>query len=215
MNIKLAIFDFDGTLMDTQKPIVIAKQQTMKEMGLAIASDQDCISTIGLTAKLGFKKIYPELSEETLDLCVKNYRENFDKVIKSVPPELFPGVKETLDTLGKMGITCTIATSRNKKSLVEFLELSDIKKYFPYILAGEDTPLQKPNPDPVLKTLSDLSFKAEESLVIGDMPYDILMGKNAGTQTCGVTFGNADRETLKKAGANYIIDTMSELLDLF
>ena len=86
MNIKLLIFDFDGTIMDTRKTIVIAKQETMRRMGLAIADEQTCAETIGLSAKIGFKNIYPELSDEMLDLCVKNYREIFDDTKEKVPP---------------------------------------------------------------------------------------------------------------------------------
>lgn len=62
MDTKLVIFDFDGTIMDTRKTIVIAKQETMRQMGLSIADEQTCADTIGLSAKLGFQSIYPELS---------------------------------------------------------------------------------------------------------------------------------------------------------
>lgn len=212
MDVKLAIFDFDGTLVDTKKAIVVAKQKTMKEMNLPVVSEEDCISTIGLSAKLGFQKLYPNLQEDELDLCVKNYRDNFEKLKEDFPPEVFPGVLETLDLLKQKGVVCTIATSRNRKSLLEFLDQLNLADYFSYILAGEDTPLLKPNPDAVLKTLEELSFNKEDALVIGDMPYDILMGKNAGVKTCGVTYGNASRENLLKAGADYIINKMDELI---
>lgn len=87
-------------------------------------------------------------------------------------------------------------------------------EFFTYILAGEDTPLLKPHPDAVLKTLVDLSFKAENTIVIGDMPYDILMGKNAGVHTCGVTSGCSEKADLLEAGAEHIIEKISELLNI-
>ena len=72
----------------------------------------------------------------------------------------------------------------------------------------------KPKPEPVLKTLAAMQFDASETLVVGDMAVDILMGGNAGTKTCGVTWGNGSRETLKEAGADYIIDRMEDLLEV-
>jgi len=72
----------------------------------------------------------------------------------------------------------------------------------------------KPKPEPVLKTLAAMQFAASETLVVGDMSVDILMGANAGTKTCGVTWGNGSREELKEAGADYIIDRMEELIEV-
>ena len=214
MNIKLLIFDFDGTILDTRKTIVIAKQETMRRMGLAIADEQTCAETIGLSAKSGFKKIYPELSDEMLDLCVQNYRKIFDDTKEKIPPTLFVDMVDTLNKLKDKGIVCTIATSRNGKSLREFLDKMNITNLFSYLLAAEDTTLLKPNAEPVIKTLNDLSYSTEQTLVIGDMPIDILMGKNAGVYTCGVTYGNSDRDSLLEAGADYVIDGISELLDI-
>ena len=92
MNIKLAIFDFDGTIMDTRKAIVLAKQETMRQMGLPVADEQACVSTIGLSGKIGFQKLFPELSDEMLELCMQNYRRAFDEIKEKVPPTLFAGL---------------------------------------------------------------------------------------------------------------------------
>ena len=64
----------------------------------------------------------------------------------------------------------------------------------------------------VLKTLAAMQFAANETLVVGDMAVDILMGANAGAKTCGVSWGNGSREVLKNAGADFIIDRMEELI---
>lgn len=214
MDIKLVIFDFDGTIADTRKPIVIAKQKTMEIMGLDVADEEACASTIGLSSKLGFQKTHPHLSEQMLDLCVSTYRKIFDEEKEKMPPAIFPDVVETLEWLKKRGIMSTIASSRNKASLSEFLTKMNIADYFSYVLGGEDTARLKPHPEPVLKTLHDLSFKADRTLVIGDMPMDMEMGRGAGAFTCGVTYGNSDRTQLKEAGADYVIDKMSEVIDI-
>lgn len=214
MNIKLIIFDFDGTIMDTKNTIIAAKQETLRQMGVDVADEQTSASTIGMSAKIGFQKLCPELSEDMIDLCMKKYREIFDETKKVVPPVLFPNMVETLNELKKKGIVCTIATSRGHNSLVEFLESMNIAKFFSYILAAEDTTLLKPNAEPVKKTLIDLSCSLENTLVVGDMPFDIIMGKNAGVYTCGVTYGVSDKKSLLEAGADWIIDSISDLLEI-
>lgn len=214
MDIKLVIFDFDGTLVDTKKTIVVAKQETMKVMGLDIADEETCASTIGLSAKIGFKTLYPELSEQMLDLCVTKYRKIFEEKKKVIPPTVFPNVEEVLAAIEKKGIMRTIATSRNTASLNDFLAKLNIADYFPYVLGGDDTALLKPHPEPVIKTLKELSFEAEQTLVVGDMPFDIEMGKGAGTFACGVTYGNSKKDRLIKAGADFIIDNIKDLLDI-
>ena len=201
MNIKLIIFDFDGTIMDTKKTIVVSKQETLRQMGLDVAEEQACADTIGM-------------SDDMIDLCMKKYREIFDETKKTIPPLLFPNMIETLNRLNEKGIVCTIATSRGRDSLLGFLESMNIAKYFSYLLAAEDTTLHKPNAEPVKKTLNELSYNAQDTLVVGDMPFDILMGKNAGVYTCGVTYGVSGKNSLLEAGADWVIDDRSELLEI-
>ncbi len=211
MSIKLVIFDFDGTIADTRKAIVVAKQKTMEKLGLEVMDEETCASTIGLSAKKGFQATYPDLSDSELDRCVTVYREIFEQVKEEYPPVLFPELLDTLEWMKERGIVTTIATSRNNASLHEFLERLGLSDYFTYALGGQDTEQLKPHPEPVLKTLRDLGVKAEETLVIGDMWMDIEMGKSAGVYTCGVTYGNSDREELTKAGADYVFDRISEV----
>ena len=215
MEIKAVIFDFDGTLADTKKAIVVAKQDTMRKFGLDVKDEEACAATIGLTARAGFEKLYPELDDEALlDELVVAYRARFDELKKQMPPERFPGVDHVLAVLEERGIMRTIATARNKKSLFEFLADWNLEKAFPYVLAGEDTTRLKPHPDAVLKTLSDLSLSADQAIVVGDMPVDIAMGKSAGVLTCGVTYGNSCRADLEAAGADFVIDNIEELLEV-
>ena len=74
--------------------------------------------------------------------------------------------------------------------------------------------IAKPHPEPVLKTLEAMGFEAGQTLVVGDMAVDILMGANAGARTCGVTWGNGTREDLEKAGADIIINSIEELIEI-
>lgn len=213
MNTKLIIFDFDGTLGDTRRNIVMTMQQTISEMGLPARSEGECAATIGLPLKGCFHQLFPEMDDSMMEKSAATYRRLFDENKKLFKPALFPNVSETLSSLYNRGIVMAIASSRSSRSLREFVDDMLLTEYISYIVGADDVTLPKPNAEPVLKILSALDISATETLVVGDMPVDILMGANAGTITCGVTYGNATREQLEEAGANYIINDMAQLLE--
>ena len=214
MKIELIVFDFDGTIADTCRTIVATMQSAMCIMELPVADISTCKSTIGLPLKSCFAQIYPHLDDETLDRCAATYRDIFNKNKELIPPSLFPNVKSTLHTLHDLGITLSIASSRSYGSLVELIDALGISSYISYVVGADNVINAKPAPDPVLKTLQALNLKAENTIVVGDMPVDIMMGSNAHTVTCGVTYGNSSRQQLAAAKADYIIDDISQLLKL-
>lgn len=212
--IKLIIFDFDGTLGDTRRNIVTTMQMTIAELGLGSHTDDECASKIGLPLDGCFEALYPDESKETIQLCADTYRRIFQENLLNMKPHAFPLVKETLAALKDMGYSLTIASSRWHKSLSGLIHDLDIAEYISYLVGADDVDKAKPNPEPVLKTLSTTGFNASQTLVVGDMNVDILMGLNAGTKTCGVTYGNGTRKELEEAGADYIIDSIDKLIEI-
>ena len=212
--IKLLIFDFDGTLADTHELIIQTNQEAMRRMGFPVLEDQMISRTIGLPLEEGILTMFPQLAREDLPAWVKTYRAIFDELKTKIIPGLFPHVKETLEALHAQGYVLTVASSRLSLSLNDFLRDMGIAPFCSYVLGADNVSAAKPDPEPVLKTLRDLHFRADEALVVGDMPVDILMGKRAGAFTCGVTYGNSDREALKKAGANHVLDDFGRLPEI-
>ena len=204
--IKLLIFDFDGTLADTHRLIIETNREAMRRMGFPVLEEPVISRTIGLPLEEGILTMFPQLTKEDLPAWTSTYRRIFDQLKTQIIPGLFPRVKETLEALHAEGFVLTVASSRLSVSLNAFLKDMGIAPYFSYVLGADNVSLAKPNPEPVLKTLRDLQFRADETLVVGDMPVDILMGERAGAFTCGVTYGNSTREALKEAGANHILD---------
>ena len=214
MRYKLIIFDFDGTLGDTRRNIVATMQQTIAELQLPERSESQCAATIGLPLAGCFKTLFPDLLQEMIQRCAVTYRRIFDEKLKDIIPQAFPGVVETLAALREQGVTLTIASSRSNISLVRLTQDMGISDVISLTLGADNVEKAKPDPDPVLKTLAATHFNADETLVVGDMAVDILMGANAGARTCGVTWGNGSKEELLLAGADYVIDKMEELLSL-
>ena len=202
--IRLIIFDFDGTLGDSQKLITDTMLATIERLNLPKRSREECARTIGLPLKECFSSIIP-MSDEQAEECAKVYSEIFN--VKNVPGvvKAFPGVVETLERLSSQGILMSIASSRSHRTLAKLMDELDLSKYITYLIAADDVIDKKPAAESVLKTLRHFNVEAHETLVVGDAEFDILMGRNAGTHTCGVTYGNGSRESLEAAGAEWIV----------
>ena len=214
METKVIIFDFDGTLCDTRSNIIIAFRATMEHLGLEMRDEETCGATIGLTLRDGFKSMYPDFDDAKIDNCVDTYRQIFAERRKELMPDLFPGVKETLAELRKRGYRMTIATSRLTDSLMLFMRHHGIDHYFEYAVGSDSVTHHKPHPEPALKTLAALNIAPSEAIMVGDMPVDIAMAHNAGIRAIGVDYGNATREELEAAEADWIVDSITKILEI-
>lgn len=214
METKVIIFDFDGTLCDTRSNIIIAFRATMEHLGLEMRDEETCGATIGLTLRDGFKSMYPNFDDAKIDYCVETYRQIFAERRKELMPDLFPGVKETLEALRKRGYRMTIATSRLTDSLMLFMRHHGIDHYFEYAVGSDSVTHHKPHPEPALKTLAALNISPSEAIMVGDMPVDIAMAHNAGIRAIGVDYGNATREELEAAEADWIVDDITKILSI-
>lgn len=208
---KLYIFDFDGTLGDTTTLIVQTMMDTFDAVGIKRPTVEACVDTIGLPLAECFV-VSAQLSAAEGEHCAAVYRKIFhqNNVPGSVKPYL--GVIDTLRFLHQQGKTLAVATSRRHESLDSLLTELGITDLFSAIVAADDVAHAKPNPEPVNKILQALDCRPEDAIVIGDAPYDILMGRNAGAKTCAVTYGNGKVEELKAAGADFVIDHFPDLL---
>lgn len=210
--IKLIVFDFDGTLCDTQRNIVTTLKATIKLLNLPDKTDEECISIIGLPLKECFRQLFPLLNENNIQKCADTYRHIFAETLADIKPAPFPHVISTIKQLKQLGYKLTIASSRSHASLVELTQAMGIYPDFELLLGADDVDKAKPDPYPVLKTMQISGINPNQTLVVGDMPVDIFMGNRAGATTIGVTYGNGSKSILKEAGANHIINSFNEIL---
>lgn len=231
---KYIIFDFDGTIGDSQSLIVKTLQDTMRARKLEVKSEEACAKTIGLRLDEAFVALYGMSAEEGL-ACAATYREIFLDNKKTMIVQPFPHVIETLRELHRRGYILGVASSRNHCSLDGYVKQMQLEDIFSSIVAGDDVEHVKPAPDMVFKALGemlgmknpgtsaedvknpgasaeDIKDVLAETLVVGDMNFDVDMAHHAGCKACAVTYGNGTREQL--ASAEFIIDDFAELLDL-
>ena len=211
--IKLIILDFDGTLADTQPLILRSLQGTIAELGLPSRTDTECTSIIGLPLKECFVKLL-NADDLLAERCCEVYRRLFDEYNHPGTVTLFPHVKKTLHELHRRGLQLAVCSSRARATLDRFVQSFGFGKMVQTVVSADDVPLGKPHPDPALRVLELTGCRPEESLMVGDASYDILMGRAAGCYTCGVTYGNQTAGQLSEAGADYLIDNFQELLPL-
>ena len=231
---KYIIFDFDGTIGDSQSLIVKTLQDTMRARKLEVKSDEACAKTIGLRLDEAFVSLFGMSAEAGME-CAATYREIFLDNKKTMIVQPFPHVIETLRELHRRGYILGMASSRNHCSLDGYVKQMQLEDIFSSIVAGDDVKHVKPAPDMVFKALGemlgmknpgtsaedvknpgasaeDIKDVLAETLVVGDMNFDVDMAHHAGCKVCAVTYGNGTREQL--ASAEFIIDDFAELLDL-
>jgi phosphoglycolate phosphatase len=208
---KILILDFDGTLGDTVGVIVQTMQATIRELGLPARTDKECASMIGLRLIDIPPVLFPECNLDG-EFYAQTYRRLFHIYNTAGAVELYPNVIETLTELKNRGLVLTVASSRSKASLTNYIKDLGIEALISYVLGADDVVEGKPNPEPVNRTLEKFGFKPEEAIVVGDTVFDVDMGKNAGTKTCGVTYGNGSRESI--SAADWVIDDFGHLLEI-
>lgn len=207
---KLIILDFDGTIADTRPVILNTFHRTLDAMHLPQHTDDEIAATIGLPLLKAFPVLEP-MDAEKAALCTDTYRRIFEDVNAEIGVPMFPHVADTLRQLHNQGCTLSIATSRGYKSVVDFIKGFHLDDIITFVIAAEDVKHAKPDAEPVIKTLKHYGMKAEDAVVIGDTHFDILMGRNAGCATIGVTYGNGSRESLIEAGADMVVDDFAEI----
>ena len=104
MSKGLIIFDFDGTLGDTRRNIVTTMQMTIAELHLPNRSEEECAATIGLPLAGCFRTLFPDIQEGLIPRCAETYRRFFNENLKTIQPEAFPGIVETVST--RMPVFC-------------------------------------------------------------------------------------------------------------
>lgn len=211
MKYKFLIFDFDGTLADTNEGIVRTFQETFRKMGKTVPPVEAITATIGRSLRDGFTDALPELSAEEADKAVEIYREIFPSIAFPLI-SAFPGIVEMLRELKTRGLKMAVATSRSHHSLETLAEQIGVIDFFKGMFGAEDVVNHKPAPDLVNLIISKYGLRRDDVLVIGDANFDILMGHAAGCAVCAVSWGNQSAETLSALAPEYLVSTVPDLL---
>lgn len=206
-DIKLIVFDWDGTLSDSADRIVAALRQGAGEVGLPDRSDQEIRDIIGLGLNESFKTLYPEIEEARLEPFSDAYRNAYLNTDRTAV--LFDGVIDTLNLLHDQ-YTLAVATGKTRLGLDRELEETQLGPYFVATRCADET-APKPNPQMLLEIFEHTGIGPNETLMIGDTDHDIGTAKNAGCLALAVSCGAQLLERLESAEPAVILNTVNEL----
>lgn len=207
------LFDLDGTLIDSGPLIVEAVQKCFADFALPVPTGETVIGFMGVPIEIYFAKIGgPKWNALDPAEVFANYRAHFKAMLDSGRLKAFDGVPQLLAGLRARGIRTAIATSKATAPAVHSCEMAGIATYLDVIVGSDLVAAYKPAPDTVHACLERLGLKAGSDIcVVGDAEGDIGMGRNAGTVTCGVTWGAHNRLRLAATGPDHIVDDMASL----
>ncbi|ARM30826.1 HAD family hydrolase [Prosthecochloris sp. HL-130-GSB] len=212
MTYRLVVFDFDGTLADSEASIMRSLELVAEDLGLSGIDRANARKSIGLplqrTIEMGLG-----LDPGRVSGAVELYRKHYHEVAYG-STRLFPGVVETLDALLENNYLLAVASGKSTAGLNAMMEHLGIAERFCFVAGAQDVQRSKPAPDMVLKALAWLDVAPEECLVVGDTVHDIEMGQRALTDTCAVTYGNNSAEDLRCLNPTFMIDSFLQVSDV-
>lgn len=204
----LIVFDWDGTLVDSLGRIVHAMRSTIGELELPARTDDELRAGIGLGFDEVIGNLYPEFSRADRMRVRETFREHF--LDGGQTAQLFPGARESLATLAGQGATLAVATGKGRVGLDRELVETGLG---PLMVATRcvDECASKPAPDMLEQLMECVGHTREETLMVGDSEYDLLMARNAGTASVGVAGGAHAHERLARHATLAVIASVAEL----
>jgi len=206
--LKLIVFDWDGTLMDSEFAIVDSIRKSYEEEGLVMPAYRSIQATIGLSLRDAWEALTPGLNTSVQDRLTSGYSKHF--LSRPTLPSLFPQVRETLIELSEMGYLMAVATGKSQAGLKREIEGTGIGCFFATTRTADVTE-PKPSPKMLLEIMSELNLQPREVIMIGDTEYDLAMAVSAGTLRAGVTWGVHSVNRLLRFAPSFVLSRFTEL----
>lgn len=209
---KLAIFDCDGTLVDSQHNIVAAMNGAFESAGLEPPTRARTLSIVGLSLLPAVEALLPGEPEALHIHVAEGYKAHFQamRARGELGEPLFDGIADLLDRLEAEGWLLGIATGNSDKGLKHCLETHGIFHRFVTVQTADRHP-SKPHPSMIDLAMREAGAMPEDTLMIGDTSFDMLMARNAGVRALGVGWGYHRPEMLIDAGAHSVAMDSPEL----
>jgi len=206
---KLVIFDWDGTVMDSVPKIVTCLQNTAKQLGIDIPTEQQAKDVIGLSLVKATEALFPahlHLNDELVAGYKAQYRE-----LDVTPTPLFADVETVLNQLSDAGMQLAVATGKGREGIDRLLKESGLGKYFVNIKCSDDAK-SKPSPDMLEQILREQDIAKHDAVMIGDSQLDMAMANAAGIACIGVSFGAHSKAQLEQHTPLCVVDSYQQLL---
>ncbi|MEO0412318.1 MAG: HAD-IA family hydrolase [Pseudomonadota bacterium] len=200
------VFDCDGTLTDSHHVIVETMMRAFEAHNLKAPTDTQTRGVIGLSLPVAIEHLAPAHAQAAVPQLVQSYKEIFRALRASgqAVEGLYPHVRSCLTALKQAGAILGIATGKSRRGLESVLETHDLGAFF-VTLQTADTNLSKPHPEMLETAMADAGAEPNDTVMIGDSPFDIQMALAAGTHAVGVEWSDHGPAALRRAGAHSIL----------
>jgi phosphoglycolate phosphatase len=212
---QLAIFDLDGTLIDSLGDLADAMNAVLESLGYPAHPRDNYRFLVGDGIEILVRRaLPPEVVDETnipdvVGLMRQEYSTRWTATTRP-----FPGIPELLAEFAASGVPAAVLSNKPDSPTREIVgELFPDNPFAIVRGAREEVPL-KPDPTSALQIAAEIGQSAGGSVIVGDTPVDMKTGRNAGMRTVGVTWGFREADELLAAGAEHIIETPMQLLEI-
>lgn len=212
MNYKTYLFDFDYTLADSSKGIVICFRNVLSKHQFTNITDEAIKRTIGKTLEESFNILTGITDSEQLAKFRQEYRLESD-IHMNANTIIYPDTVYTLKGLKEKGFRIGIISTKYRFRILSFLENHLPEEFFDVIVGGEDVRNAKPSPEGLYFALEQLGSNPKETLYIGDSTVDAKTALNAGVDFAGVLSGMTTSQELERYPHQFIFNKLSELIE--
>lgn len=206
---SLLIFDWDGTLIDSQSRIIACMQRAALEAGQPELADEAVREIIGLGLPEAIRTLIPGICDTDMETVRGHYVKHFLDEEQSSSP-LYPGVETSLASLRDKGYRLAVATGKSRRGLDRVLEQTGLGELFETTRCADET-RSKPHPQMLAEILDETGVDVSRALMIGDTEYDLNMAQNIGMDRAGVSYGAHAIERLLALDPVFRIDDFPEL----
>ncbi|NNC72324.1 MAG: HAD-IA family hydrolase [Sphingomonadaceae bacterium] len=209
---KLAIFDCDGTLVDSQGPIFDAMEHAFAASSLTPPSREATRRITGLSLFEAMRSLHPHGEETHHVRMVEDFKNAFQELRRTtdVHEPLYDGIVDILDALDGAGWLLGVATGKSDRGLNFVLGNHGLTERFVTLHTADRHP-SKPHPSMIEACITDAGAAPETAAMIGDTSFDMTMAKAAGIMAIGVSWGYHGPDELREAGADIVIDHPSDI----
>ena len=210
-SVRLVIFDFDGTLIDSKYDIATSVNLTLESLELPTRTPEEIFTFVGDGIKRLLRLSVGEANEARYEEALRIFRQHYLSHAMDTT-QLYPG----LDRLFGLQKTYAkaLATNKSLEYTTKIVEGLRIGKQFSAIEGPRDNADLKPDPGMVLRILETLAVPPEDAILVGDSTNDVQAAQAAGVQSCAVGYGYGHREKVLALRPDYYCETPSDLLSL-
>lgn len=212
---RLAIFDCDGTLVDSQHNICAAMAQCFAAAGLEPPAPERTRMVVGLSLVEAMRAMLPDADRDTHVALAEDYKSAFQALRAGGLAEepLFDGVATLIESLAADGWLLGIATGKSDRGLALCLEGHGLERRFATLQTADRHP-SKPHPSMIEAAMAEAGASSETTWMIGDTSFDMAMARAAGATAIGALWGYHDAEALALAGAHHLAVHPADIIAL-